>query len=561
MATIDQDIEHIRHAIYGRDVREAIADGLEHCYADGDATIRRAEAAANSADSAASSANTAASNANSAAGSANSAASAANAAAATATQKGNEAVNIATQKGDQAVSTANTAAANADQKAAQANQSALNADRAAASADSSATNANTAASGANLAADNAIAASNRANASADNADEKADYAYEQGNHAANASVQVQRMEFDAESIDPSLDGTVVVLDVEDPDGLTHKKLVFYIPRGKQGEDGKSLAFKKMYSSIEEMEADYDTPDVDINEFVMINSGVGDIDHGKVYFKDPTGWIYGFNVTDSAGIVETTTYLDEEIPVITEAEIDTIFDIMSPMDEQTHNANVAIEAAERANAAAIRATNAAKDTERTIEHADEMADRAETEADRANRLSTQVSRMEVDARSIDPDIPASVQEYPVSDPDGLIHKKYVFNLPKGVKGDRGQALAFAEHYDSIAAMEADFDTTPAQLNDFVVISSGILDRDNGKVYMKGRTAWIYSFNLTETAGVEETSAYFEETIPVISESEIDSLFEVCGPTSEVEPGYLEELIPEISELEIDQLFEDAEEVPN
>lgn len=42
MATIDQDIAQIRQAIYGKDVREAIADGIEQCYADSNGALEQA---------------------------------------------------------------------------------------------------------------------------------------------------------------------------------------------------------------------------------------------------------------------------------------------------------------------------------------------------------------------------------------------------------------------------------------------------------------------------------------------------------------------------------------
>lgn len=41
MATIDQDIAQIRQAIYGKDVREAIADGIEQCYADSNGALEQ----------------------------------------------------------------------------------------------------------------------------------------------------------------------------------------------------------------------------------------------------------------------------------------------------------------------------------------------------------------------------------------------------------------------------------------------------------------------------------------------------------------------------------------
>lgn len=61
MATIIQDVYQIRHAVYGREVREAIADGIEQCYTDTVSGVNRANAAASAANNAASEANIAAS--------------------------------------------------------------------------------------------------------------------------------------------------------------------------------------------------------------------------------------------------------------------------------------------------------------------------------------------------------------------------------------------------------------------------------------------------------------------------------------------------------------------
>lgn len=61
MATIVQDVDQIRHAVYGREVREAIADGIEQCYTDTISGVNLASEAALAANSAANKANTAAS--------------------------------------------------------------------------------------------------------------------------------------------------------------------------------------------------------------------------------------------------------------------------------------------------------------------------------------------------------------------------------------------------------------------------------------------------------------------------------------------------------------------
>lgn len=71
MPTIEQDVRQIRQAVYGREVREAIADGIEKCYDDvssaktiADDSSAAATAAATSANTAAAAATTAAQNAN-----------------------------------------------------------------------------------------------------------------------------------------------------------------------------------------------------------------------------------------------------------------------------------------------------------------------------------------------------------------------------------------------------------------------------------------------------------------------------------------------------------------
>lgn len=60
MSTVAQDVQQIREAIYGREVREAIADGIEHCYSDVSSGVTTANTAASAANAAAQRANTAA---------------------------------------------------------------------------------------------------------------------------------------------------------------------------------------------------------------------------------------------------------------------------------------------------------------------------------------------------------------------------------------------------------------------------------------------------------------------------------------------------------------------
>lgn len=81
MATIAQIVEQIRTAIFGKDVRENIAQGIEKCYTDVSSGATIADTAANNANNKATAAQNAATEANTAASNANSAANAANTAA------------------------------------------------------------------------------------------------------------------------------------------------------------------------------------------------------------------------------------------------------------------------------------------------------------------------------------------------------------------------------------------------------------------------------------------------------------------------------------------------
>lgn len=126
MATIDQDLAAIRTAILGKDVREAIADGIEHCYNDGNAAANRAKAAAQNAETAINTANAAAASVDASKQAAASAATAANTAAANA-DKAKDAANTAASGANAAKDAANTAAGKANTAATGADEAAAEA--------------------------------------------------------------------------------------------------------------------------------------------------------------------------------------------------------------------------------------------------------------------------------------------------------------------------------------------------------------------------------------------------------------------------------------------------
>lgn len=72
--------------------------------------------------------------------------------------------------------------------------------------------------------------------------------------------------------------------------------------------------------------------------------------------------------------------------------------------------------------------------------------------------------------------------------------------RGPQGEDGSSFEFKKTYATIAAMNSDFSGTDTQTGDYVLISAAsINDADNGKMYRKGNSAWIYVAKITGPAG--------------------------------------------------------------
>ena len=71
--------------------------------------------------------------------------------------------------------------------------------------------------------------------------------------------------------------------------------------------------------------------------------------------------------------------------------------------------------------------------------------------------------------------------------------------QGEKGDPGAAFTISKEYDSVAEMEADFDTCGLENGEFVIVHSGLGTADNGKVYEKTEEEWEFIVQMTGTQG--------------------------------------------------------------
>lgn len=235
MATIAENLQAIKEAVYGEEVRGAIHDSISQCYEDVTASKTLADSSAAAATEKAALADQKATAANTAAQTANTAASAANEKAELAAQKAaaaNAAASAANQKAtvaNTAASAANTAAANAEEKATLAASKAAQAQAAAESADSAASAADTAADSATTAADSANAKASLADQKATAANTAAKSANTAASAANTAAAAITGMTVEAATKLPTADASA---EITNQNGAYH--IAFGIPKGDTG---------------------------------------------------------------------------------------------------------------------------------------------------------------------------------------------------------------------------------------------------------------------------------------------------------------------------------------
>lgn len=79
-------------------------------------------------------------------------------------------------------------------------------------------------------------------------------------------------------------------------------LNFTIPKGSKGDTGEPFRITKVYASIGDMNADYDNEEVNIGNFVIIETGnVDHPDNSKLYVKTNNGYSFITDLSGSQGI--------------------------------------------------------------------------------------------------------------------------------------------------------------------------------------------------------------------------------------------------------------------
>lgn len=72
--------------------------------------------------------------------------------------------------------------------------------------------------------------------------------------------------------------------------------------GPKGDPGEPFQIRKIYSSVDEMEADYNNPGIEEGDFVLIDTDdISDPDNAKIYVKGPTGWQFVTDLSGAQGI--------------------------------------------------------------------------------------------------------------------------------------------------------------------------------------------------------------------------------------------------------------------
>ena len=72
--------------------------------------------------------------------------------------------------------------------------------------------------------------------------------------------------------------------------------------GPKGDSGEPFQIRKIYDSVDSMEADYNNPGIEEGDFVLINTDdVSDPDNAKLYVKGPTGWQFVTDLSGAQGI--------------------------------------------------------------------------------------------------------------------------------------------------------------------------------------------------------------------------------------------------------------------
>ncbi len=430
-------------------------------------------------------------------------------------------------------------AGDAESSASSASGSATSASSSASSASTSATNAATSETNAGISATNASASATNASTSATSA-ETSRQAIE--NMAVEASTGAA---YSVATVTKTTDGGVVTL-------------TFVIPKG---DTGAPFYIAKTYSSVLEMNADYDGTDVSVNEFVMIStSSVEDEDNAKVYVKTDTSYqfvtdlsgaqgiqgqtgngIVGINLTTTVGLVDTytvtftngtsTTFtvtngekgdtgstgvtgaVGNGISSITKTDASGLVDTYTVLFTNGSSTTFTVTnggKGDKGDTGETGATGLTGATGNGISGIELTSTVGFVKTYTITFTDTSTTTFSVtdgekgdtgdtgDTGAVYTPSVSSSGDLSWTNNGGLANPATV-NI-KGVKGDTGDAFTTEMTYVSVSAMNAGYATDGVSIGGYVIISpASTSDPDYGKVYQKGSTEYEYVITMAGATG--------------------------------------------------------------
>lgn len=313
-------------------------------------------------------------------------------------------------------------------------------------------------------------------------------------------------------------------------------------------DGKSFYIAKTYASIAEMNADYNNPQVEVGDFVLIASGINDPDNAKMYVKGSSAYEYVTDLSGATGIqgvgissvtktgtsdlvdTYTITYTDGSTSTftVTNGKAATVsvgttttgvagssasvknsgtsgaavFNFTIPQGAQGiqgdkgDTSTIAIGTTTTGNAgtdAQVTDTGTATDAIFNF-----VIPRGDTGASLRYKGTYSAQTAYVNNTDYIDVVSSNGTSYIcLQSSTGQLVSDGAYWAVLALKGADGESFSISYVFPSIAAMNAAYDQF--DIGDFVLINTGsVEDEDTGKLYIKGSTQWDY---LTDMSGVQ------------------------------------------------------------
>lgn len=241
-------------------------------------------------------------------------------------------------------------------------------------------------------------------------------------------------------------------------------------QGPKGDRGDGFSLTKIYSSVSEMNADFVNETIPPNSFVLINSQ--DADNGKLFVKDETEYSFQAQLSGVQG--ERGEVGPQGVAgVAGEQGPRGIQGLTGPQGPQ----------GERGVQGPQGTIGPQGNTGPQGLKGDKGADGAIGPQGVQGPMGPQGTQG-VKGDKGDQGIQG------IQGPQGVAGVQ-------GIKGDTGNGFSLAKVYASVAEMNADFSNPEIALNSFVLINSS--DTDNGKLFVKGNTAYVFQSQLSGVKG--------------------------------------------------------------